>query len=287
MVNSVYANGTNISCNGATDGFINVIILGGGTATYSWSNGATTSSLSGLSAGTYTVMISAGPCEIFHTTTLLEPNLLSTNTTGIDITCAGTSSGLALVNANGGTQPYNYSWNTSPPQFNSVITGLSAGTYDVTVADANGCTAIDQVIITEPATVFSATETVTQISCNGLLDGAIDVTTLGGLSPYQFNWADGSTDEDRVGLSTGVYKLTVTDDAGCVVVVCAAIAEPILLVAGINSIGVTSPGGTDGSALAVVAGGTPPYAYVWSNSATTQSINNLTAGYVYGYNYRC
>ncbi|NNC86324.1 MAG: T9SS type A sorting domain-containing protein, partial [Bacteroidia bacterium] len=279
VVNSVFANGTNISCNGATDGFINVIIVSGGPVTYSWSNGATTSSISSLSAGTYTVMIAAGPCEISHTVTLVEPNALITSASGVDLNCAGVNSGLAMVNATGGTSPYSYSWNTIPPKFTPVITGLSAATYDVLVTDANGCTATNQVIISQPASVFSATENVTHISCNGLTDGMIDVTALGGQAPYLYNWMDGSTMEDRTGLSSGVYKLTISDNAGCAVIVCAAIAEPSLLLVGINSVGVSTPGGNDGSATAIATGGTWPYTYNWSNGTSTQSNSGLMSGF--------
>src|SRR5690606_24284677 len=108
--------------------------------------------------------------------------------------------------------------------------GLIAGTYNVTVTDAKGCTATVSKTITQPA-VLAATATTTNVNCNGGTNGAIDLTAVGGTTPYTYNWGGGVTTEDRSGLGAGTYSVTVTDAKGCTVALSKTIAEPTTLTA--------------------------------------------------------
>jgi hypothetical protein len=104
-------------------------------------------------------------------------------------------------------------------------TGLAPGEYSVTVTDAAGCTDAASFTITEPA-VLDISETHIDVSIFGGNDGSIDLTVSGGTGPYTYQWNDGSTDEDRTGLSAGVYTVMVTDANGCTATKTIVITEP-------------------------------------------------------------
>ncbi|MBE1615962.1 SprB repeat-containing protein, partial [Flavobacterium sp. SaA2.13] len=112
----------------------------------------------------------------------------------------------------GGTAPYTYVWNTTATTQD--LTGLPAGTYEVTVTDANGCTATASVTVTQP-TVLSASGTATNVSCNAGSNGAVDLTVTGGTAPYTYVWNNAATTQDLTGLTASTYDVTVTDANGC------------------------------------------------------------------------
>ncbi|WP_159521612.1 DUF2341 domain-containing protein [Sunxiuqinia indica] len=131
--------------------------------------------------------------------------------------------------------PYSYSWTKQGDGSFSAntldISGLSAGTYNLTVTFDGACVKTTSVEVTEPDELV-ITPTISQISCDGLADGAIDITVAGGTEPYTFEWStpDGSglvtSDEDQTGLDVGTYDVTVTDGNGCVATGSYAITEP-------------------------------------------------------------
>ncbi|NDA28823.1 MAG: hypothetical protein EBZ25_08360, partial [Flavobacteriia bacterium] len=104
-------------------------------------------------------------------------------TTTTPATCFGNSDGSATVAASGGTQPYTYSWVTTPVQTTATASGLAAGTYNVTATDNNGCTSTQSVTITEPV-VLGITTTKSNVSCFGGNDGSATATPTGGTAPY-------------------------------------------------------------------------------------------------------
>ncbi len=131
----------NASCNGASDGSIDLTVTGGTSPyTFSWAHGPTTEDVTGLVAGTYNVTVTdANTCQAMAGFTITEPAAIDlTNTSSTDETCA-LNDGTATVTPSGGTSPYSYSWNTIPVQTNATATGLAAGTYTVTVIDVSGC----------------------------------------------------------------------------------------------------------------------------------------------------
>ncbi|MGN6645309.1 MAG: gliding motility-associated C-terminal domain-containing protein [Cytophaga sp.] len=273
---------TNVSCNGGNNGAIDATVTGGPTMpyTYSWSNGATTEDISGLTAGTYTLTIIDGNnCTTSQTFTVTEPAPLTATAAVSQITCNGANNGSITLTPAGGTAPYsNFVWSNGATTQN--ISGLVAGTYTVTFKDSKGCTGSASATVNPAPAVINATANPTQISCNGANDGAITLTISGGTAPYSnFVWSNGATTQNISGLVAGTYTVTFKDNNGCNGSASATInPAPAAVTATATPTQIVCNGGT-GSITLTPAGGTAPYSnFVWSNGATTQNISGLTAG---------
>ncbi|TXK73429.1 T9SS type A sorting domain-containing protein [Mesonia sp. K4-1] len=271
----------NVTCNGGTDGAATVNISSGGAApfTYLWSNSATTASLSGVAAGTYFVTITdANGCTATSSITITEPTaLVATSVVDSNITCNAGTNGSATASATGGTAPYNYLWSNAATT--ASIVGVAAGTYSVTITDANGCIDTSSVTITEPTVLVAASVVDSNVSCNGGSEGNATASVTGGTAPYTYLWSNAATTASLVNVTAGTYNVTITDANGCTDTSSVTITEPTALVAASAvNINVTCNGGNDGAATASATGGTAPYTYLWSNAATTASIVGVTAG---------
>ena len=130
----------------------------------------------------------------------------------MDALCNGSSDGSATVSSAGGTAPYTYLWDDG--QTTAMAGALSAGSYTVTVTDANGCTETQNVTVLEP-TVLSSTVSSMNALCNGSSDGSATVSSAGGTAPYTYLWDDGQTTAMAGSLAAGNYTVTVTDANGC------------------------------------------------------------------------
>ena len=283
-------NGFNVSCNGGSNGSI-LASPSGGTPpyTYSWSNGATTQTASGLTAGAFTVTVtdSAG-CTNTATAsiTLTQPPVLTASVTShVNVSCFGNNTGTATATPVGGVPGYTYSWNSAPVQTTRTATGLTSGTYTVTVTDTNGCTTNANVTITQPTfALASVVTTSNNVTCNGNSNGTINLTVTGGTPSYSYLWSNGATTQDLAALDTGTYSVVVTDSLGCTSSTSATISQPGALVPLITSVSVggvniSCAGGSTGSATASATGGTLPYHYLWTPSGdTTASETGLSAG---------
>ncbi|MFM7822949.1 MAG: beta strand repeat-containing protein, partial [Bacteroidota bacterium] len=273
----------NVSCNGGSDGVINVLVSGG-TAPYSylWNNGAVTQSITGLSAGNYAVTITdANGCSDVSSATVAQPtqpiNIQASVTSSIS--CFNGNNGTINLTINGGTAPFSYLWNNGSTAQNQ--TQLPAGNYTVTVTDANGCTEQSINSITQPAGALAASISVSQsVACFGGGTGTLDLSVSGGTAPYSYLWSNGETTEDISNLISGTYTVSITDVNGCLSSASGTVNQPQAPIA--ISIASTSSvncfGGTDGSASVSVSGGTIPYSYLWSNGSIGNSIQNIAAG---------
>ncbi|RWX01384.1 T9SS type A sorting domain-containing protein [Flavobacterium cerinum] len=270
---------TNVLCNGGSNGSATATAAGGTTPyTYSWSNGMTEATASGLIAGTYTVTVTdANACTTTATAVIAQPaTLLSATITKVDVACNDGSNGSATVTAAGGTSPYTYSWSNGMAE--ATASGLIAGTYTVTVTDANACTTTATTVIPQPATPLSATITKVDVACNDGSNGSATVTAAGGTSPYTYSWSNGMTEATASGLIADTYTVTITDAKGCTATATAVIAQPAtLLSATITKVDVACNGGSNGSATATAAGGTAPYTYSWSNGMAEATASGLIA----------
>ncbi|HXB12322.1 MAG TPA: hypothetical protein VNZ45_10070, partial [Bacteroidia bacterium] len=181
---------TNVKCNGAATGSATVTATGGTPAyTYAWTPvGGTNATASNLTAGTYTVTVKdATGCTATMTVTITQPPALTAPITTVPVKCNGAATGSATVTAGGGTPGYVYTWAPSGGT-NATASNLTAGTYTVTVKDANGCTITATAVITQPP-VLTATTTVVNVKCNGGATGSATVTAGGGTPAYVYTWA--------------------------------------------------------------------------------------------------
>ncbi len=125
---------------------------------------------------------------------------------------------------------------------------------------------------------LTATATSTNVSCNGICDGSIDLILSGGTLPFIFTWSNGATTKDISGLCPGSYTVNIIDNNGCTASASVTISEPPLLTASITGTNVSCNGVCDGIADLTVTGGTPPLVFSWSNGATIEDISSLCAG---------
>ena len=204
---------------GQSNGSATVTAVGGaGGYTYSWGTtpAQTGATATGLAAGTYTVTVTdSGGCSNTCNVDLTPPGGPSCMASvGVNPGC-GLSNGTATVSPSGGTGPYSYAWSTSPVQTGITATGLSAGTYTVTVTDNNNCSTTCNTTLVSPGGPTCTLVANTQPSCSNLNGGSVTVTGAGGTSPYSFAWSNGQSGTTATGMSGGVYTVTVTDVNNC------------------------------------------------------------------------
>lgn len=299
-------NGSEISCNGASDGSIDLIISGGAPPfSIAWTGPAgftsTNSDLFDLAEGSYTVSVTdANDCTRSATVNLSAPDPLSVNLTplnygnGYNVTCADAADGEIVSSVGGGTSPYMYAWagtgNFSSNSANPV--NLSAGNYCLTVTDLNGCSIQECVSLTAPDPIQIVLDTIITPVCTGSVSAAIDVSIVAAPGPLTYAWTgpEGftSASEDISGLVSGEYCLTVTDANGCSTQSCFNISSPQPLSASLNmseyagGYGISCMGSADGSGTIAGVGGTAPYSFLWTGpdgySATGNHIEMLAAG---------
>ncbi len=282
FINASLASSTSPTCNGASNGSIAINAFGGWTPyTYSWSpSGGTTATASGLTAGTYTVVVSdVLSCSKSLTVTITQPSILSVTASGSSVQCNGNMNGFASVTPSGGVAPYTYSWSNGATT--SAISGLGAGNYTVVVKDAANCTASAGVTVSQPAALNGSVTSVTGVSCNGASNGAGQINVTGGIAPYSYAWfPSGGTAMAATGLPAGNYSVKVTDAQNCVINIPVNITQPGILNSSISNYGnALCHGDSSGFAVATIAGGTPPFSYAWVPSGeNTPSVSGLTAG---------
>ncbi|MEJ5317934.1 MAG: hypothetical protein WHS63_13065, partial [Tenuifilum sp.] len=220
----------NVSCNGGSDGALTVTpYFGIPPYSYSWKlNGnpyaATDSSITSLAAGTYEVTVTdnnSNQSTVSYTVT--QPAALSLSHTQTNVSCYGAKDGTINLTVSGGTSPFSYFWTTENGCGHVIDAedqnSLSAGNYQVTVTDKNGCQSNGSYTITQP-TKISIAGTVTNITGAGS-NGAVDITVSGGSGAYSsYSWKLGVTEVDTTvdisGLNVGgTYKVIVTDNTSC------------------------------------------------------------------------
>ncbi|MGM0478529.1 MAG: LamG-like jellyroll fold domain-containing protein [Bacteroidota bacterium] len=215
------ATATDATCNGDTDGEVTLNVSGGTTSySFAWddASNSTTQDLTGVGAGAYEVNITdANGCTATASATVGEPDVLAGTATATDATCNGDTDGEVTLNVSGGSTAYSFAWDDASNSTTQNLTGVGAGTYEVDITDANGCTATASATVGEP-TALSATATTTDETMGA--DGTIDLTPDGGTTPYTYSWTGPngftSTDQNPTGLEGGTYEVTITDDNGCV-----------------------------------------------------------------------
>jgi gliding motility-associated-like protein len=276
---------TDVSCFGGNNGSAtSTPSTGSGPYTYAWSNGQTTQTASGLSAGNYFVTVTnASGCTATLNVLINQPPQLQINLVASNnATCFGDTSGSATVQVTGGSPPYQYLWNTNPPQIYQTAANLGAGTYQVTVTDAKNCTITLSATITQPPQITAAFSS-TQPSCFGGNNGNATVNASGGTPPFTYSWntTPQQTTQTATGLSAGSYQVIITDIYGCSSMANVTLSQPSPVVSQISGVGnVSCAGGNNGWATGNGAGGNGPYTYSWNTSPvqTGNSATGLSAG---------
>ena len=271
----------NSNC-GQADGQVSVLASGGTSGyTYLWdaaAGNATTSSVSGLIAGTYTVVVTdANGCSETITSTINDVGGgVATAVINLPIDCFGSCIGEASVSMSGGTSPFTYLWSNGSTNSNAI--SLCSGTHTVDVTDALGCIASASIILNEPTLLQSAIISQTQPLCNGDCNGDATVSVSGGTSPYTYLWSTGGTAIIETGLCDGSHSVTITDFNGCTSFASVTLTEPSILSTSLINTDLLCNGACIGASDLTVNGGTSPYTYLWSNTSTSEDVSGLCAG---------
>ncbi len=288
-------NGSPITCAGAADGSVGVVVAGGSAGySYTWSpGGQNTANISGLVAGTYCVSVTdLQGCQVDTCLTIADPIPLAATIDSVNVLCFGDQNGQILANAVVGTGTLGvngYEYRISGPgqsgnvfSANNVWNNLAAGAYTVTVRDGNDCVIAINVQLEEPAEVLIDSVVATLTDCNGDSTGTATAFVSGGSNTYTYNWSDGQTTQTATGLAAGLYSVTATDANGCDRVEVINIQQPAALQSSIAATNLACFGDANGTATVTATGGTPiglvGYAFLWDNGQTSQTAIGLAAG---------
>ena len=256
-------------CNGSSDGQV-IITVTNGTPGYQYAlnNGANQGSntFANLAAGNYSVLVTdANGCTATNPATVGQPPVLILSLTETDPLCFGGSNGSITAFAHNGHSPYQYALNGGANQASGLFSNLAAGSYSVIVTDLNSCTANSSINLGQPTAII-LNEVSVDVSCFGASDGTIQLTTIGGTTPYIYSWNDGVNTQNRTGLAPGNYSITLTDANQCTASTSASISQGPPLVFGTASINPSCASlPPDGRITVTPTGGTLPYTYHWSN----------------------
>ena len=273
---------SNVSCNEDCDGSITIDAVTNGVPpfSYDWSNGETTSSITGLCAGYYFVTITDSTnCTIFSDSLIVnQPDALALTETHNDVSCFAQKDGNIDLSVSGGIPDYTYQWNIGA--ITEDLTGMSAGTYTVTVTDVNNCTATLSVTVNEPP-LLTVTVASTDETASGENDGTAQTTVEGGTPPYSYLWSNGETTASVTGLAPGDYSVTVTDANNCqktgYCIINSYDCNDLTISYDFHNVSCYDQCNGD-ILITAVTNANEPVTYIWSNGNTTSHAQDLCAG---------
>lgn len=280
---------TNVLCNGLTTGSITAT----GTAVtlpISFTLNPPGVSLSGspanfanLGAGTYTVTVTSGfGCTQTASTTITQPSaILWGSVNGSNIACNGGNIGTITASASGGNGALSYT--LVPGNITNAtgsFSGLGSGTYTISAKDANNCSITSQVVITQTQGLTWVNMNITNIACNGLTTGAINLGVSGGSGTITYTMQPGAV-VNTIGifsaLAAGAYTINAVDANGCTAQTVVNVSQPPLITFPAPTI--TQPtcnGFSNGSITIVAQGGVPTYTYTRTPGNVTNTNGNFT-----------
>ena len=299
----------NIKCKGGSDGEIQINIAGGcPTITYSWTGGLTGANPKNLKAGTYTVTVGDGAQSKTHTVTVTEPSEVAVALTGtVDASTATAADGKITLAISGGTSPYKAIWSgpITIPDGNSTGTleasSLKVGAYNVTVTDANGCTAartginiaIKSAEVIAPKIGSASVSSLFSgfgVACFGDANGEITAKLSEGTFPITALLKLGSSIERNIqvtgvdfkftGLASGTYTIELSNSKGTITSSPIVITQPTKLAA-VEKMDCTEKGKSTGKIEIVMnSTGAGNYAFVWDGINDTDNVaENLAQGF--------
>ena len=281
-------------CNNGGDGSATVNPTGTPPYSILWETSETTNTISGLNPGFYSVTVSdATGCVVTDSVEVPASAIVTASvdvsSSTLSVLCNGYQSDTVTIIATGGTGIGTYQYyipGVFPiPQYNNVFSGLYAGSYNVFVEDANGCTDFATITITEPDVIYYSAVS-SNVSCNGGSDGSALVDSVsGGSAPYFYSWNTGQNTPVINNLPAGTYTVTVTDVNNCASnpqLISVDVNQPSMMVSNTNIISHSSCSGSqtaaNGEAQVFVSGGTPGYSFAWSNGTSNDNISLLFPG---------
>jgi gliding motility-associated-like protein len=273
-----------VNCYGEHSGNATVWADGGNPPyTYIWSDGYNGGIHDGIAAGHYTVTVQDNNgCTNFNQFTITQPNLLQVITTGDFEICENQSVNV-VAQEMGGVGPYTFYWD------NGDGTGFASGDqtftvvphedvlYTVYVEDSHGCISSYATTDITVSPEYHLSLNLNHNSCYQSCDGSAALQIQGGLQPFQFSWASDGPNLNN--LCAGLYTVTITDRIGCRADTMFVVNQPPLLQLNVQTNGAKCWYSENGTANAIVIGGTPPYNYVWSNDERTENLTDAPGAY--------
>ncbi|MDD3741023.1 MAG: gliding motility-associated C-terminal domain-containing protein, partial [Bacteroidales bacterium] len=274
---------TNPDCYGETNGHA-FVTASGGTPPYYYlwddENNTTSALLNNVGEGIYHLTVTdTNGCDGTVLVVISQPEeMIAEIISQTNVGCNGGNNGSATVSATGGTPPYQYIWDNPAHTPLATANHLSAGTYNVTVTDANGCSSTTSVIISESSDLSSEIIT-TDVICAERLGTAV-INISGGHAPYTYHWSSGSTTNSAYNLSYGAHYVTVIDSQNCQYISSVNIGISGSINANIiQDQGVICGGSNDAILHAITTNGISPLDYLWSNGIRTQHNSYIGAGH--------
>jgi len=282
---ALFADITDVSCNGGTDGRIDLTVTNAtDPVTYLWSNGSTNKDLTGVTAGTYSVTATdANGCTANMEGTISEPTALAGDITVTDALCFDSPTGACDLTISGGTPPYSYNWSNGG--LTEDLTGIVSDTYSVLVTDSRGCTISLNATVNQPSFPLSGSIIFqTDVSSYGGNDGSVTVSGSGGTPGYMYSLDSGTfqTSGTFSTLMADSYIVTVRDSNMCTFDITVTIHQPVvpLSLDIVSQSDLLCNGVSNGSVTVSAWGGYSPYEYMIDGGIYQESgtFNSLIAG---------
>jgi gliding motility-associated-like protein len=279
---------SNVACFGGSTGSVTVA-GSGGTPPYEYkiNNGSYLSSGSfmSLAAGAYTITIRDAAMSIYNLgVTITQPSaaLAASIVSKGDVICFGSSTGTVTASGSGGVPPYQYKLGSGSYQASGSFGSQAAGSYALTVKDANLCTSAVNFTITQPSVPFTGSiVSKSNISCFGSSDGTVTVAATGGVLPlmYSINGSSYQASGTFSGLSAGSFTVSIRDADMCATTVPVSLSQPESAIAlSYSKTDATCPGESDGMIQLTITGGTQPYRNFWSDGVSTKDRPDIPGG---------
>lgn len=265
---------TRATCD-SSDGMAVAMATGAyGPYTYHWSNGYVGDTLMGVPGDVYTVTaVDSIGCEQDLDVEILGATPVVSSTTTYP-TCNGDNDGSASLSVDKGIPGYSYAWSSGGT--NATEGNLSGGNYTVTVTDKSNCPNVMSVTVMDPPAINVLMKNNAPSACK-LADGSAEAAVTGGIAPFKYFWSNAQTTGKAVGLTEGVYDVTITDSLGCVKTGKVKVVDPNSPVSVPNNLSLDCSYDT-ATAEVTVNGGTAPFKYSWNTGSSATKLNGVTAG---------
>ena len=266
------------SCYGYNDGGISFTMTNGSGNYGSFLFGETDTA---LSAGSYAYSFTDSTlgCTFIDSFSITEPLQILVYASSLSDATCNEPTGNAMVDsvANAGLD-YSIQWSSGDTI--DTANGLSSGIYMVSATDAGGCSGFTSIMINDIGAPTFNTSSIQDVSCAGGSDGSVSISMTGGSPPYTYSWSTGDSSTSINNLEAGPYEVLVIDTAGCMISQSLVVNEPTVMTLSDSTVS-SLCGASNGIAMILVSGGSPPYSYLWSTNVTSSADTGLTAG-VYG-----